>query len=96
VVKQYCSSELHWSDSRWEQEQADYQALWASSYSLPSREIIPDWKPMLLESKKNQKLRLPEQRRKILRRSSLIAPILLVSGVLIAMLWRHFGQSKKT
>lgn len=94
VVKQICMAELHWSESHWQHEQTDYQALWARCYSLPLEESISDWRPLVLEAINRQKSRLPERRRKILRRSSLTVIILLFCASMIALFWKHFRQSK--
>lgn len=34
-VRALCQPRLGWSDTRWQQEEADYLALWRRSYSLP-------------------------------------------------------------
>jgi len=34
-IRAICQAELGWSDARWQQEVADYQALWQAHYSLP-------------------------------------------------------------
>ncbi|MFZ0534008.1 MAG: glycerol-3-phosphate dehydrogenase/oxidase [Anaerolineales bacterium] len=96
VVKQICMAELHWNDSQWQHEQADYQSLWAQSYSLPSRESIPDWRAVLSDAIIKRKSRFPERRRKILRRSSLTAGLILVCATIIAILWKQNRQSKVT
>jgi len=40
-IRAICQGELGWSDARWEREQADYQALWQSHYSLPQDTANP-------------------------------------------------------
>jgi len=35
-IRALCQSRLGWSDARWQQEQADYLALWQRCYSLPA------------------------------------------------------------
>ncbi|MBI2748950.1 MAG: glycerol-3-phosphate dehydrogenase/oxidase [Burkholderiales bacterium] len=34
-IRTICQVELGWNDARWQQEEADYQALWQAHYSLP-------------------------------------------------------------
>jgi len=94
VVKQLCEQELHWSENQWKREQAAYLALWESSYSLPPRDAIPDWKAILFETVAQQKLRLPERRRKIMRRSSQAASLLFICGLMSAFIWKRFATKK--
>ena len=35
-IRAVCQPRLGWSDARWQQEQADYLALWQRCYSLPA------------------------------------------------------------
>jgi glycerol-3-phosphate dehydrogenase len=42
-IRAICQPELGWDDARWQAEEADYLALWERCYSLPPRELIPDW-----------------------------------------------------
>jgi glycerol-3-phosphate dehydrogenase len=86
-VKQICLDELHWNDSQWQQEMANYQSIWSRCYSFPSQETIPNWKSMLREAINNRKSHLINRRKKMLRRSSLTAGLLLICATLI--LWRH-------
>lgn len=37
-IRALCQARLGWSDARWEQEEADYLALWRRCYSLPDVE----------------------------------------------------------
>jgi glycerol-3-phosphate dehydrogenase len=87
-VKQICLPELGWSENRWQQEQIDYQSLWANCYSLPSKENIPDWKPYVLEAISKQKSSLINRRKKILHRSIFAAVIFILSASLITIFWR--------
>ena len=47
AIRALCQAELGWSDERWEQEEETYLALVRTSYSLPDRSTIPDWRSML-------------------------------------------------
>lgn len=96
VVKKVCKVELQWNDSQWQQEQANYLSLWAHSYYLPPHETIPDWRTLLTEVKIDRKLHSIERRRKLLRRSSLTAGLILLSAAIIAIIWRQNKQSKVT
>jgi hypothetical protein len=92
-VKHICLDELHWSDDKWQQELNDYQTLWVNCYSLPSREIIPDWKALVSQAKTNRKILYPKRRRKIVRRSSLVALILLLCASIFALFWKYLRRS---
>ncbi len=92
-VKHICMSELYWSEDKWQQEQNDFQSLWADCYSLPSREIIPDWKALVAQAITNRKLLYPARKRKIVRRSSLAVLILLLCASMIALFWKYLRQS---
>lgn len=48
-IRGICQAELGWDDGRWQAEEAAYLAVWQTSYSLPSAESIPDWRPWLAE-----------------------------------------------
>jgi len=88
-VKHICLAELGWNENRWQQEQTNYQSLWENSYSLPFKELIPDWKPHVNEAIIKQKLRIIQQRRKLLRRSSYALILFILSASLITYLWRR-------
>lgn len=47
AIRALCQAELGWSDERWEQEEETYLVLIRTSYSLPDRSTIPDWRSML-------------------------------------------------
>lgn len=94
IVKKYCKTELNWSESQWKREMADYQALWVSSYSLPAIDTIPDWKNKLSEIQNKQRSLLSKRRRKIFRRSSLAATILLLCGAMLTYIWRRSSRSR--
>jgi glycerol-3-phosphate dehydrogenase len=95
VVKQICQEELHWSDSQWQQELADYQSLIEHCYYLPLIESIPDWKVLLSEVKIKRKTHSPERRKKILRRSSMLIGVILLSAAVIALRWQKNKRSNK-
>lgn len=88
-VKHICLAELGWNENRWQQEQINYQSLWENSYSLPFKELIPDWKSHVNEAIIKQKLRIIQQRRKLLRRSSYALILFILSASLITYLWRR-------
>jgi len=93
-VKQICMAELGWSENRWQQEQIDYQTLWVNCYSLPSNEIIPDWKPRVLESKNRQKSLLLNRQRKIQQRSIFAAIVIILSASIFTYFWRNSRDSR--
>jgi glycerol-3-phosphate dehydrogenase len=93
-VKQICLAELGWSENRWQQEENDYQTLWANSYSLPSKETIPDWKPDVQEAIKKQKSLLVNRQRKMKRRSIYTVILLIFSISLIMLFWKKTRRPK--
>lgn len=46
-IEEICRSELDWDEARWNEEVAAYRQLWRDAYSLPARELIPDWNQLL-------------------------------------------------
>jgi glycerol-3-phosphate dehydrogenase len=42
-IRAVCQPELGWDDARWQMEEREYLALWERCYSLPPRDLIPDW-----------------------------------------------------
>lgn len=94
IVKQICTSELHWDDQRWQKELSTYRALYASSYSLPLRQSIPDWKLMLTDIKISKLARMKARRKTIIRRSSKMTGLLLIIAAIIALIWRQSKSNK--
>ena len=88
MVKQLCKAELHWDEKHYQQELANYRALWANSHSLPLGDSIPDWKHLLQQIKEEHKSHRPNLRKKILTRSNLAGIILLSCVLIIAFLWK--------
>ena len=93
VVKQICKDELHWNESRWQQEVHAYHTLWEDCYWLPSSELIPDWKTRVSVSIEKRKIRLSDRRRKLIRRSGLSAVLIAVITSLAMFYWRHTKQA---
>jgi glycerol-3-phosphate dehydrogenase len=93
VVKQICMKELHWTDRQWQQELSEYQTKIAQSYSLPSHEIIPDWKALLSAAVAKRKLISQEPRSKIIRRTSFAAGLMILVALMVAMIWKHNKRS---
>jgi glycerol-3-phosphate dehydrogenase len=93
-AKQICLAELGWSENRWQQEENDYQAVWANCYSLPSEEIIPDWKSDVQEAIKKQKSLLVNRQRKMKRRSIYTVILLIFSISLIMLFWKKTRRPK--
>jgi uncharacterized membrane protein len=87
-------AELGWSENRWQQEENDYQTLWANSYSLPSKETIPDWKSNVQEAINKQKSVVLNRRRKMKRRSIFTVILLIFSISLIMLFWKKTRQPK--
>lgn len=55
-IRAICQSELGWDDARWQAEETAYRNLWKQHYSLPERELIPDWRanPIAKPEKKSK------------------------------------------
>ncbi len=87
AVKLICQAELGWNDDRWQQELAIYQALWLRNYSLPDADLIPDWKARLAEIKTRRMAHIPSRRKKILRRSGLLAGVVLICAAIFSFRW---------
>ena len=85
-VRAICQAELGWDDGRWEAEEAAYLALWQSCYSLPPRSSIPDWKAMLADAREKRAAAQPTRRRKVIKRSTLVAGLL---GLAAAVAWLY-------
>ena len=49
-IRSICQAELGWEDGRWAEEWTAYRQRWQAKYSLPPREAIPAWRPMLQQS----------------------------------------------
>lgn len=82
-----CQPELGWDDTRWQQEEAAYRALWARAYSLPPRETIPDWQAALDEVWVRRRLqRARKLRRRRVRRAAVLTGLALL---LVSRLWRR-------
>lgn len=94
AVKQICQPELGWSEDRWEHEQANYLALWNSCYSLPERSAIPDWRSELNKLKSSRVVSAPSSRMKGLRRTSLLAGIILLITVILSLRWMQHKRNK--
>jgi hypothetical protein len=95
-VKNICLVELYWNENRWQKELTNYQQLWNNCYSLPSIEIIPDWKQHVQEAITKQKLLRINRRKKMMRRSSLAGIIFILCASLITYLtWRHSSRSNQ-
>ncbi|HIP73525.1 MAG TPA: glycerol-3-phosphate dehydrogenase/oxidase, partial [Anaerolineae bacterium] len=58
-IRAICQPELGWDDVRWETEEAAYLAVCRQAYSLPPRETIPDWQPVLAEILRDRETAVP-------------------------------------
>jgi glycerol-3-phosphate dehydrogenase len=87
IVKQICLAELSWTDGRWQQEQVNYLAVWQHHYSLPEAGSIPDWKAQLAEVAAKRMAHIPSPRMKILRRSGMLASLILLCAAIFAFRW---------
>jgi len=92
-VKNICLVELGWNESRWQNELTNYNQLWNDCYSLPSNEIIPDWKQQVQDALTKQKIFLINRRKKLMHRSSLAGIIFILTATLITYLtWKRSSR----
>lgn len=85
-IRAICQEELGWDDARWEQEAADYLALWRRCYSLPAHETIPDWYKRLEEAREARAARIAgRKRRQRQRRRTLL--VTLLSSLALFFAW---------
>jgi glycerol-3-phosphate dehydrogenase len=92
MVKQICMAELHWNEATWNSELKSYQSLIDTCYSLPALQTIPEWKILLSEAIEKRKFTTATPKKKILRRSSLAAGLLVVVAVFIMVLWKKYRK----
>jgi hypothetical protein len=86
-VRAICQGELGWDDARWTTEQAAYLDLWRSSYSLPERESIPDWRSLLAKARSGRAEARPVRRRKAMKRSFIAGGLLALALLLFLLCW---------
>lgn len=89
-IRSICQPELGWNDARWREEEAAYFALWQSAYSLPAKEAIPDWRPLLAAELHERETAVSHsvQRKRPLR---LTAVLLTLAGcILLIYLYRSW------
>jgi glycerol-3-phosphate dehydrogenase len=94
-VRAICQSELGWDDARWEGEAAEYRHLWQSSYSLPPRQAIPDWRGMVAEARSARAATRPRRRRKVIGRMALVGGLVALA-VIAAFLYRRSARGWPT
>ncbi|NKQ34533.1 MAG: hypothetical protein HF973_02845, partial [Chloroflexi bacterium] len=80
-IRAICQPELGWDDARWEAEAAAYLALCRQAYSLPPRETIPDWRPVLAEILRERETAVPISSRH--KKSGVVTAVLLGLAALI-------------
>jgi glycerol-3-phosphate dehydrogenase len=90
-IRDICQAELGWDDARWETEEAGYLRLWQTSYSLPAREVIPDWKALLTEARLQREAIMPARRRKVINRTALLGILIALAGIL-TFLYRRYRR----
>jgi glycerol-3-phosphate dehydrogenase len=88
-IRAICQPELGWSDARWEDEVAAYMCLWRTSYSLPDRDEIPDWRAMLAQVHAGRDMARPTRRRRLASRTTLAAGLAALALLLALLYWRH-------
>lgn len=93
-IRAMCQPELGWDDARWEREEAAYLDLWRRCYSLPERETIVDWRPLVDEARAKRLAARPTRRRKIIKRSAL-AGILAGLAVVLTVVYLRLRRARK-
>ena len=94
-VEQICRVELAWAEDRWQQELADYLALWQQNYSLPNPASVPDWKPQLNAIKKHRAALPPPHRLKVIRHSWILSGLILFGAAVLTVRWMSTPHKKK-
>jgi len=87
-IRAICQPELGWDDARWQQEESAYLALWRDHYSLPDRDAIPGWKPLLEEARARQLQEAPSRPERATRVGA-GAVLLAVLAIAIVLAWRR-------
>jgi glycerol-3-phosphate dehydrogenase len=87
-IRAICQAELGWDDARWEAEEAEYLRLWQSAYSLPASEVIPGWRILLSEARRQRSVARPAKRRSIATRTAVMG-ILVVLAAILTYLYRR-------
>jgi glycerol-3-phosphate dehydrogenase len=88
-VRAICQPELGWDDARWEREKAAYRDLWRNSYSLPTRDAIPDWQAMLHQARVARATARPIRKKRLAKRSVLAGGLLALALLLTWLYWRR-------
>lgn len=81
-IREICQSELGWNDAKWDAEVIAYLTLWGESYSLPPRDLIPDWDVMLADVK--------QQKETAIEPKSMPKPLIPVLFIFGLIMWRFF------
>lgn len=84
-IRAICQEELGWSDGRWLEEEAAYQAHWQRYFHIPPPETIPDWRQWLPPATEEDK----EIAQRPLRQPMLLAAALTTLAALLFLLWQH-------
>jgi len=88
-IRAICQPELGWDDAQWAAEEAAYLALCRQSYSLPPRETIPDWRPVLATALRKRETAVALSARR--QKPALVTAVLLGLAALIF----HFFYRRK-
>jgi len=95
-IQAICQSELGWDDSRWASEEAAYRDLWRSSYSLPDRSAIPDWRASLAAAASQRQAAAQPRRRRVIQRSALAGVLLALAAVLAFIFFQRQRAEERT
>ncbi|RMG92208.1 MAG: glycerol-3-phosphate dehydrogenase/oxidase [Chloroflexi bacterium] len=94
-IREICQPELGWDDGRWEEEVRRYLALWQRSYSLPPKELIPDWREMV-QAKRVQR-ESAVLRSYPSRRSQRLVAAGILGGTAVILAWLYWnGRYRKS
>ncbi len=84
--REICIEELGWDEARWQQEWADYQALWRFAYAAPDPAAVPNWQPLTRRRESGDEAARPA----VTARRAAPAGALAALLVLLAyLLWRR-------
>jgi glycerol-3-phosphate dehydrogenase len=90
AIRKVCQAELGWNDERWESEEEYYLNLWQHSYSLPDRQLIPDWKAMLSTARNERQVIRPKRRRKTIWRTTEASALFALALAFLLAVWRKY------
>jgi glycerol-3-phosphate dehydrogenase len=91
-IRGLCQDELGWDDSRWLAEAAAYQDLWRRHHSLPEPALVPDWRALLSQARRERQGRQEDQRKRTRRSMAIAVVVSALIGLSAVILGRVARQ----